>query len=776
MFKKSLITGSVTLILLALLTLAGCSNPTGNNGLQGRDGTLVLQGTISAGDLAEYFEDVHIIKLATGTTTVAGVVPPGKTLQIAGSVAVAADELTLTGGTVHILDTGALDIATNTLNWESGGLVIEGDLVLDAADDDFFADGVPGWVAFGATGAVDLQGSTVANINTNFGYGVPAIKADPTSTPLTDLANFPDWIGGRKLIAYGVHATTTNVLDLTARGPLVIGTANRTGAAAGSLTIDEVTNQGAFLVSRGGGSIIVAENASLILDANGWLPNNIPITVYGKLSAASTAEIQEIPPNVDLSRGTLTAEATGTPTFTFGPRAVNIGKIEMPGTSGSITINGVPLTGGVRQQVILNVGSIVPFATPVAAILNLPAGTTTVDKIITGGSAQTLTLGTSANGHAGDPVETVKTVFRPSIIIGSSDVEVVRGARLELSGPIDLSNTLVLDSDNLGANWAAQLALITGGTVDTRGDHLVFTGGETLSTELINRGEADFSGTVTFNRSASFAKVTVTAATTVDGRGTFAIAASGNLIVNDDVTFNIKGFGVDPGVSLSLAGSDTGTITIADGKSIVLGPDTQFTAGTNLTLTEGQYLAAGELTIASTNGTSTVITALDEADKGLTISPVGDTANTITLFSDGAAAAVFTAVNGGDEPVVFGKDGIVIPAGSTSGAVLTVSGSGTVGEVTVAGTSAITLGTHTTAAQKGTLFLLDGAKLTAADAPNSGYTYEADNNDFTAAGDFDAALTPTLTGTADGSSTGVEITTKVGTVDAKFTSATVGTN
>jgi hypothetical protein len=517
----------------------------------------------------------------------------------------------------------------------------------------------------------------------------------------------------------------------------------------------------------------VDEGASLILTASGWLPNNIPITVYGKLSAGS-AIIGEIPPNVDLSRGTLTAADTSTPTFTFGPRAVSIARIELPTTSGSITINGTLDTGGVRQPVSLYVGAI---ATPAAASLHLPAGTTTVDKIITGA---TLTLGSSANGHEGDPDAAFKTLFRPSIIAGTADVVLERGGRLELNGAIDLSNTLVLDMDNLGDDWRGQLALITGGSVSTRGDHLVFTGGEILNSQLVNTGEVDISGTVTFNRSAILNKVIVTAPAEVTGRGTFALGALGNLVVNDDVTFSIKGFGLDPGVSLSRVGTETGIITIADEKSIFLGPETQFTAGTDLTLTEGQYKAAGTVTITSTNGTSTVITVggTVEVGHGLAISPRGDDANNITLLATTAGTApVFTAVNGGGtKPVIFGKDGIVIPADTTSGAKFTVSGTANVGEVTVAGTSAITLGTSATSALKGILFLLDGAELTAADAPTNGYTYTADNTEFPTAGDFDKALIPTLSAIKDsGAGTGVEITTKIGTTDAKFTSGTEGT-
>jgi hypothetical protein len=772
MLKKSLIIGTVTLILPALLTLAGCPNLAGNNGSQGRDGTLVLNGAIGAADLAEYFDDVHIIKLTTNSTTVTGNVPPGKTLQIAGSVAVAAGGLNLTGGTVHILNTGALDISANTIVRKSGCLVLEGDLVLAATDDDFFARGIPGWIAFGAAGAVDLQAAAVDIINTNFGYGVPAIKAN-TANLLGNLAVFPNWIGGRRLIVYGTYGTTTNVLDLSGKGPLVIGTANRAGTS-GSLTLTnpQVTNQGALLVSRGGGSIIVAEDARLILGDNGWLPNTIPIRVYGKLSADGAGKIMEIPPNVDLSQGTLTAENSGTPTFTFGPRCVNIGRIDLPRTGGSITINGIALSGSAaRQQVILNVGSI---TTSAATTLNLPAGTITVDKIITAGI---LTLGTSANGHEADPVETIKAILRPGIIAGTANVVVRQGARLELRGPIDLSNTLVLDSENLGADWAAQLARITGGTVSTRGDHLALTDGIILNTKFHNNGEVNISGTVTFNRSADLAKVTVIGPATVAGRGTFALSNGGSLLVKDDITFTIKGFGIDPGAALPLTGTETGAIVIADGKSLVLGPDTRFAAGTDLTLTEGQYKAAGVVTIRSTNGTSTIITAAAEADKGLTISPAENTGDTITLFSDAAAAATFTAVKGGgSEAVVFSKDGIVIPAGgSTRGAKLTVSGSAgpATGKLTVSGASAITLGTTSSAGQKGTLFLLNGAKLSAANAGTSGYTYTANNTNFAAPGEFDnKALIPILSAAANSGSPGVEITTKVGTINAKFTSAT----
>jgi hypothetical protein len=775
MFKKSLIIGSVTLMLL--LALAGCSNPTGSNGPQGRDGTLVIDATadVTAAELAGYFDDVHIIKLATNVTGVSGVVPAGKTLQIAGPIPVIANEvLTINGGTVHILETGALNI-DNTVGdivWTSGALVIEGDLVIDPSVPPSFitADGfVPGWISFGPTGAVDMVDADADAIDAAFGTGVPAVKVDPTSTPLADLSLFPHWIPGRKLIVYGAH-TTTDVLDLSGKGTLVIGIANTTGPNSDSLTIDQITNQNAFLVSRGGGNIVVDKDASLILTADGWLPGNIPITVYGKLSAG-TAVIEEIPPSVDLSQGTLTAVANTTPTFTFGYRGVNIAKIELPATGGSITIDGVPLANTVRQPVILNVGSIVPNAAPAAAALNLPAGTTTVDKIITGGVGAILTLGTTANGHEADPPETVKTVFRPNIIAGTSNVVLVRGPRLELrGGPIDLSNTLVLDTDNLGLDWPAQLALIIGGSVSTRGDHLTLTDGQVLNTQLVNTGEVDISGTITFNRSAQLAKVIVSAPAVVSGRGTFAITTTNSLVVNDDVTFSIKGFGLDAGVAI--ADGATSAVTIADGKSITLGADTQFTVGSNLTLTEGQYKATGDVGIAVATA-NVIITTGDDAGDGLTI---GNSTDSITLFAKAAsAAATFTAVKGnGDEAVVFGNGGIVIPAaGAADGAKLTVSGTA-VGEVTVAGASAITLGTGTA---KGSLILLDGALLTAADAQPNAYTYEADaaGGDFPAATDFDSALFPVLTGAASGGNS-VVITTKGTAADAKFTSATKGTN
>jgi hypothetical protein len=790
MFKKSLIIGSVTL-LLALFALSGCSNPTGSNGPTGRDGTLVLQGAVSADALAEYFETdgVHIIKLGTltTTTTVAGVIPPGKTLQIAGAVGVptgAGDRLTINGGTLHILETGALTVAGSGADGalergDSGALVIEGDLVINPLNPPSFTedDFMPGWISFGAAGAVDMgTNATADHINGAFEFGVPAIKANITNM-LYDLSVYSSWTGGRKLIVYGTQASgNAEPMDLTNKGPLIIGTANKdtTLTTPGVLTLTPNTTQDALIVSRAGGSLTVAQGARLVLPAAapgasvGWLPDNIPVTIYGKLSSAGVAGTVTamIPPNVDLSRGTLTAESNA-PTFVFSPRVVNIAQIELPFP---ITIQGtVPASGPstARQQVILNVGSIVSSA---AVALTLPAGTTTVDKIYAGAA---LTIGSSANGHALDPAETVKTILRPSIIAGALSTTTVtlgNGSRLELNGPIDLSNTLVLDSDNLGTPWAGQLALIVGGTVNTQGDHLAFTGGETLSTELRNSGEVTFSGEVLFNRSAAFAKAIIAGPTVINGRGTFGIAAAGSLLVNDNVTFNIKGFGVDPGVSI--AENAASVITIADAKSIYIGTDSQFAVGSNLTLIEGQYLATGIVGIApvALNTTISVLTSPVAPDNGLTISPANDTVNKITLLSD--AAATFTAAKGGGgESVQFGKEGIVLPAGSaTSGAILTVSGTAAtaVGEVTVSGATAITLGTHSAAAQKGTLRLLNGATLTPADA-SPAYSFASA---YTKVGDFD--IGNLLSGTAYNTNLGVDITTKAGTTNAAFTSTTVG--
>ncbi|MDR2630065.1 MAG: hypothetical protein LBC60_03990, partial [Spirochaetaceae bacterium] len=103
MFKKSLYLGSVTLILLALIALSGCSNPAldGPSGAPGRES---YSGTVSAATLKELFAVNDTVELLTGsasaTAIAGGEVPAGKTLEISG-------EVDLTG----ILEvTGVLDI------------------------------------------------------------------------------------------------------------------------------------------------------------------------------------------------------------------------------------------------------------------------------------------------------------------------------------------------------------------------------------------------------------------------------------------------------------------------------------------------------------------------------------------------------------------------------------------------------------------------------------------------------------------------------------------
>jgi hypothetical protein len=748
MFKKSLIAGSVTLVLLVLFALAGCSNPTdGSAGAPGSPAPLTLEATISADDLAQHFTNNDVIRLISGAT-VTGTVGRGKTLEIAGTVTIDTGGLLIDGGTVNILEDGVLDATTNSIDPASSGgaLHIDGDLVLTyAVAKDMFAEGRPAGVSFGPNGAIDLGTDGLdANVAYLFSKGVTGVVSSAINRIGGTAPEITHWVGGNRLILSDPVATDYDV-DFTGKGILVIRNV---------LTMDKDTSQYQHtLRSSGGGGLIIAKTGTLALNES-VLPTNIPITVKGILTTNNGIVTGTIPANVDLSAATLEAAYGVTPpvtaTFTFGPRPVAINKINL--TENPMVIAGES-NGSQTSIVNLTVKTLTNGASaPVS--LTLPAGEAVVERLVTTSNTNVINIGGSRH-----------TTLRPLSISGPGQVSLV-STDMVLSGDIEITTgtTLGLASNkNLGSGNSAQLAQLSriiGGKVDAGALHFDLNQEGPYYTSLTTDGDLKVSGTVKFP--APNAVISANSIYAEDGpaviEGKSNIVVAGNLIASDTITLNTSG-------TLTLAAASTLKTTIADGKSIIVGANSSIVVGANLVLDPGVYTATGLVTIVPSTG---IISTDDLAATGLTIAPaLDDAVNVITLLADGATGATFTALAGTntDNPaVVFSGKGILIPSDSATGAKLTVSGgAGTAGVVTVKGTSTITLKAHTS--HPGALDLTDGAKLGAGDTP----PYVANNDDYDPVAVFDTLGNLEADGTGGSS---VIITPNSTTVDGVFTSTT----
>jgi hypothetical protein len=569
--------------------------------------------------------------------------------------------------------------------------------------------------------------------------------------------NITNWVGGRRLILSNDTDTTYDV-DLSGRGVLVIRS---------TLTLGTTGAYQHTLRSTGSGGIVIANTGALLLNES-ELPTAISIKVNGWLSTNGKIATLAIPANVDLSAATLIADpitpGSGVSTFTFGPRAVTINTIELTDTP--LTIAG-KVEGGLSSIVNLTVKTItnsVLFAPAADTLVTLPAGTTTVDRIIP--TAEDITIGGSAH-----------TILSP-LTITAGEVRLVSPG-LVLSGPIELATLAELGlaaNSNLGSDNEAQLAQLSriiGGTVEAVGLHFNFTGG-TYYFNLNTTGDLKISGAVTFG--APNALIEARSLYALDGpspaviNGKARIILDGNLFVSDDITFNNTG-------GVLLTGNAN---TIANGKSIIVGPGVQVEfydgvapVGTHLVLAQGAYTARNQLTINAVAGTITTPAAGGAVGDGLTIAPVPGDANAITLLADTSGQATFTAVAGNTgtgAPVVLSGSGITVPSDSTAGASFTISGTATAaGAVTVKGTSDITLETDATAGNRGRLVLTVGAKIGGGESPT--YYTAATGGTFTASAAFDSQATTNVINGADGTGV-VVLTAQSPTVDGIFTSAT----
>jgi hypothetical protein len=390
---------------------------------------------------------------------------------------------------------------------------------------------------------------------------------------------------------------------------------------------------------------------------------------------------------------------------------------------------------------------------------------------------------------AGDTIRISGVATLSSRSISGNGTVAIVDPKLVLTGPIELTTptTLgIISNNNLGKDDPAaqldQLARIIGGRVDAGGLHFEFTGDRTYYTGLYTTGDLKINGTARFavyglpGYGGILADIAARSIYALDGEGLITgksrIAITGDIIVSDNLTVDNLG-----GLSLADAATSVAT-TIADGMSLIVGPNGKINlgatlatnTGAHLVLNPGAYKATGLVTINANTGAIGILgnpsSPLTIAD-GLTITPsVGDTTKVISLTPGPTPGTAPTFMAGGPAPVTLSGNGITIPSPGGSAVSFTVSGTPAPGMVTVKGGAQITLAGHATANLRGRLGLTDGAVLASEAATNPSYPAAHADYSTAAAFDSDGKLN------ADGTSNTSVVITSATADDAVFTSAT----
>jgi hypothetical protein len=585
MFKKSLLRGSITLALLVLFALSGCSNPAANDGPVGERGALAAPaGAISAPLLKELFTDNNIVLLPEGVTSVAGIVPPGKTLEVAASNVAVTAGLTVEGK-LHILEPGAISTNGIFLTLAPGSVAQVDGFIDHLAVGIFEFDGsIARNVVFGSTGGLILEAAVnVDRVNTYFTLVNNIRWANTTPVTLANLAALTEWtFPAKKLILTGATLAPTDDIDVSDKGALVIGT-----PVAATPTTFTVADTKVLKANGSAVNVIVAESGILALAGTGRLEGNMKVN--GRFSVAATSS--EIPAGVDLSAATLTT-SNDAGIFKFPQtNPVRIAKLDL-------ATNNL----GIANTSELNVGLITNAANKT---LTLPNNIiTTVDRIQ---GVAVLTIKGETGGLNSKARLVPRYVFGAGFTLGS-DIVIEGGAvsTLESTAAITVSNLVPFGNDT--AKQLEQIALINGGAVNIGSNAVDFVAETTLKTRLITSGAVTVTENVVLNAGAALTNVTnvIKAGKTLTvGPGasvTFGtlldLQAGAYIAGTHDVTFN----GSTSAISIPSAGtlSVEGIVLKSNGAAGTFTP----TASTSKTIIYGGLGAI----VVTNGGTAGVLT------------------------------------------------------------------------------------------------------------------------------------------------------------------------
>ena len=542
------------------------------------------------------------------------------------SAATLSGDLTLTGGTLELLDNATLAVggdallSAGSLSFQSlfpGSEVldIEGDASIAASLAAESADSVircaGDWsseAAFApAAATVELDGAGLRSLsggapsfhNLVVISGTVDVLSATTVTGDLAVATGATLSSNAGLSAQNVVLGVTALWDLSGQTHTVSGDWTSVGGSAVGGT---VTFAGDGQVSTGAGSIDSVAVAggtrtvqSLTVDQD--------LTLSGGALHVTEGSVVQVAGNAGLLGGALVFEDTGP-------------AVEALDVAGGIQTNGT-LLGDFGPSAEIRCGG---NWTAVSSLAFLP-GSVEAGTVVLGGPAAALMTGAPSLVHLRIAGGT-KTLDAGASLSGG--LEILSGATLITTGPLQAAGSVVLGDGSaswdlggqthpIGGDWTSSGASATGGTVQLTGSGVsLSTGGGTLAHLLVG-GSASLSDADLGDLTVSGGQASVTAGSTVQVSGlaaftggTLGLGAGAVLDVDGgvDVTGAIAG-SLAADATLRFAGSWTadaswtpaGGVTEYDGLGAaqLLGPEIHFF---DLTLLAGSLTAAQSLTVA----------------------------------------------------------------------------------------------------------------------------------------------------------------------------------
>ncbi len=668
-----------------------------------------------------------------------------------------------------ITDSGAINIST-ALELSAAGFDItlntatnDFDLVLATGDNVTLVDANA--IRFGATSAgnltlttgatvgqssaVSVSGATVINAGSNvtlndsgndFGSFAVVMSTDNASITVRDQGDLViGGVGGVGPIVPGRLEVTTGG-NITQSGAIVNKLGSVFNAGGFDVTLNNASNVFFDAVNATGGSVTLRDQGVLVLGTTTAAELSVTapsgITDSGVINVTGTTLLSTTNANITLDEanlfGTVNASAgTGTVTLndadsidlgTTTAAELNVTAVGQINDSGVINVTGTTLLSTTDSNITLDEANL--FGT-----VNASAGTGTVtlndaDSIILG-TTTAAELNVTAVGQINDSGVINVT---GTTLLSTTDSNITLD-EANLFGTVNASagtGTVTLndaDSIDLGTTTAAELNVTAVGQINDSGVINV-TGTTLLSTtdSNITLDEANLFGTV--NASAGTGTVTLNDADSIILGTTTAAELNVTAVgqINDSGVINVTGTTLlsttDSNITLDEANlfgtvnasAGTGTVTLNDADSIILGTTTA--AELNVTAV-GQINDSGVINVTGTTLLSTTDSniTLDEANLFGTVNASAGTgtvtlndADSIILGTTTAAELNVTAVGQINDSGVINVTGTTLLSTTDSNITLdeanlfgTVNASAGTGTVTLNDADSIILGTTTAA-------------------------------------------------------------------------------
>jgi autotransporter-associated beta strand protein len=580
-----------------------------------------------------------------------------------------------------------------------------------------------------ATNTIDIHGETatmsgkftgtgpITFINTVSGGSVTLTNSGSTYTGDTTIGGGATLaLSGTGTIAtstalhdngtFDISATTTGaaITSLDGSGNVVLGTepltiTNATGTFSGvisgtgmvTISASAVTSTETFTgVNTYTGSTVVS-TGTLALTGTGSIANSASVSIGGTLdvSAATNPTLKSLMGGgvVSLGASTLTlSSASGT----FTGIITGTGGVTLTAgneyLTGSNTFTGVATVNGG----ILYVGSsTIAYNVVDNAVFGFsPTSSTTMNGVISGGGAVTVTGGGLTTINTVQTYTGATTIYSGRLALGSAG-SIASSSGVNVGGIFDITGTTGATITSLSGNGSvylgSQILTISNGAVaDKFSGSVIGTGGVAVS-----GGTLTLSGTSTH-----------TGNTTINNGATLALPSGSNLQYSH-VVDNAGGILDVSGVAQSAVATTTTIVSLSGGGTVALGTHTLNLTGATDTFsgiiggTGGLTVSGGSETLSGANtytGTTTV-----SSGATLTLAPTGSLASASGLSVDGTfdasapgSALSVTTLSGGGL-VVMGSNALNLTnaTGIYSGV---IQGSG---GLTVSGGTEILTGTNT---------------------------------------------------------------------------------